>query len=161
MLWWGMAAERRVSVKRLILFVFIPLVLLIGAAVGVMTSGLLKGSEKDEPPPPPKVDLAKLPGGYVDIPDLIINMRAADGAPRLLIMQATIHLESADFRPMVQNELPKVQSALILFLRKQNPDSLYTGAAVETLRAQMEKITAEAIKPQKMTGLTIARMQIR
>ena len=78
-----MANERRLSVKRLILFVFLPLVLLIGAAVGVMTSGLLKGDKPDEPPPPPKVDLTKLPGGYVDVPDLIINMRGADGTPPL------------------------------------------------------------------------------
>jgi flagellar FliL protein len=157
-----MASERRLSVKRLILFVFLPLVLLIGAAVGVLTSGLLKSGDKpDEPPPPPKVDLSKLPGGYVDVPDLIINMRGADGSPRLLIMQVTIHLESQDFRPQVQADLPKVQSALILFLRKQNPDDLYTGAAVETLRAKMEQLAAEAIKPQKLVGLSIGRMQIR
>ena len=156
-----MASERKRSVKRLVLFVFLPLVLLIGAAVGVMTSGLLGTPNKDEPPPVPKVDLSKLPGGYVDIPDLIINMRAKDGSPRLLIMQATIHLETQDFRPQVQNDLPKVQSALILFLRKQDPDSLYTAGSVETLRAQMEKLTADAIKPQKLVGLTIGRMQIR
>ncbi len=156
-----MANERRLSVKRLILFVFLPLVLLIGAAVGVMTSGLLKGDKPDEPPPPPKVDLTKLPGGYVDVPDLIINMRGADGTPRLLIMQVTMHLELADNRPLVQAELPKVQSALILFLRKQNPDDLYTAASVEVLRQQMEKLASDAIKPQKLTGLTIGRMQIR
>ena len=156
-----MASDRKISVKRLVLFVFLPLVLLIGAAVGVMTSGLLKTSEKDEPPPVPKVDLTKLPGGYVDIPDLIINMRAPDGSPRLLIMQATMHLALADSRPLVQNELPKVQSSLILFLRKQNPDALYTASAVESLRQQMEKLAAEAIKPQQLMGLTIGRMQIR
>lgn len=154
-------AERKLSIKRLVLFVFMPLVLLIGAAVGVMTSGLLKGDKPDEPPPPPKVDLSKLPGGYVDVPDLIINMRGADGSARLLIMQVTMHLELADSRPLVQAELPKVQSSLILFLRKQDPDALYTGASVETLRQQMEKLAAEAIKPQKLIGLTIARMQIR
>lgn len=156
-----MASERRLSVKRLILFVFLPLVLLIGAAVGVVTSGLLKGDKPDEPPPPPKVDLTKLPGGYVDVPDLIINMRGADGTPRLLIMQVTMHLELADNRPLVQAELPKVQSALILFLRKQNPDDLYTASSVETLRQQMEKLASDAIKPQKLTGLSIGRMQIR
>jgi len=157
-----MASERRLSVKRLVLFVFLPLVLLIGAAVGVMTSGLMKTGEKsDEPPPPPKIDLTKLPGGYVDVPDLIINMRGPDGSPRLLIMQVTIHLELADHRPLVQADLPKVQSALILFLRKQNPDALATQAAVENLRAQMEKLAAEAIKPQKLMQLTIGRMQIR
>ena len=156
-----MASDRKISVKRLVLFVFLPLVLLIGAAVGVITSGLLKSPDKDEPPPVPKVDLTKLPGGYVDIPDLIINMRAPDGSPRLLIMQATMHLALADSRPLVQNELPKVQSALILFLRKQNPDALYTASAVEALRQQMEKLAAEAIKPQQLMGLTIGRMQIR
>lgn len=154
-------ADRKLSVKRLILFVFLPLVLLIGAGVGVMTSGLLKGDRPDEPPPPPKVDLTKLPGGYVDVPDLIINMRAKDGSARLLIMQVTMHLELADLRPLVQAELPKVQSSLILFLRKQDPDALYTGASVENLRQQMEKLAAEAIKPQKLVGLTIGRMQIR
>ncbi|MBM3559825.1 MAG: hypothetical protein FJX53_08135 [Alphaproteobacteria bacterium] len=101
-------AERKLSIKRLILFVFMPLVLLIGAAVGVMTSGLLKGDKPDEPPPPPKIDLTKLPGGYVDVPDLIINMRGAVGSARLLIMQVTMHLELADSRPLVQAELPKV-----------------------------------------------------
>lgn len=154
-------AERKLSIKRLILFVFMPLVLLIGAAVGVMTSGLLKGDRPDEPPPPPKVDLTKLPGGYVDVPDLIINMRAADGSARLLIMQVTMHLELADSRPLVQAELPKVQSALILFLRKQDPDALYTAASVENLRKQMEKLASDAVKPQKLIGLTIGRMQIR
>ncbi len=154
-------ADRKLSVKRLVLFVFLPLVLLIGAGVGVMTSGLLKGDKSDEPPPPPKVDLTKLPGGYVDVPDLIINMRAKDGSARLLIMQVTMHLELADLRPLVQAELPKVQSSLILFLRKQDPDALYTGASVENLRQQMEKLAAEAIKPQKLVGLTIGRMQIR
>jgi len=154
-------AERKLSIKRLILFVFMPLVLLIGAAVGVMTSGLLKGDKPDEPPPPPKIDLTKLPGGYVDVPDLIINMRAADGSARLLIMQVTMHLELADSRPLVQAELPKVQSALILFLRKQDPDTLYTAASVEALRKQMEKLASDAVKPQKLIGLTIGRMQIR
>ena len=137
-------AERKLSIKRLILFVFMPLVLLIGAAVGVMTSGLLKGDKPDEPPPPPKIDLTKLPGGYVDVPDLIINMRGADGSARLLIMQVTMHLELADSRPLVQAELPKVQSALILFLRKQDPDTLYTAASVEVLRKQMEKLASDA-----------------
>ena len=154
-------AERKLSIKRLILFVFMPLVLLIGAAVGVMTSGLLKGDKPDEPPPPPKIDLTKLPGGYVDVPDLIINMRGADGSARLLIMQVTMHLELADSRPLVQAELPKVQSALILFLRKQDPDTLYTAASVEVLRKQMEKLASDAVKPQKLIGLTIGRMQIR
>jgi len=120
-----LAIDRRLSVKRLIVFVFLPLVLLIGAAVGIMTSGLMKTADKtDEPPPPPKIDLTKLPGGYVDVPDLIINMRAPDGSARLLIMQVTMHLETQEARPLVQADLPKVQSALILFLRKQNPDAL-------------------------------------
>jgi flagellar basal body-associated protein FliL len=153
--------DRRISVKRLVLFVFFPLVLLIGAAVGVLTSGLLKGSESNEPPPPPKIDLTKLPGGYVDVPDLIINMRGPDGTARLLIMQVTMHLELADSRPLVQAELPKVQSALILYLRKQNPDALYQSSAVEKLRQDMEKLAAEAIKPQKLLQLTIGRMQVR
>jgi flagellar basal body-associated protein FliL len=155
-----MAGDRRISIKRLVLFVFFPLVLLIGAAVGVVTSGLLKSNEP-KVPVVPKVDLTKLPGAYVDVPDLIINMRARDGAPRLLIMQATIHLESVDSRPMVQNDLPKVQSALILFLRKQDPDAMAGSAGVEAVRAQMEQLTADAIKPQKLMGLSIGRMQIR
>jgi hypothetical protein len=76
-------------------------------------------------------------------------------------MQVTMHLELADNRPLVQAELPKVQSALILFLRKQNPDDLYTASSVETLRQQMEKLASDAVKPQKLLGLTIGRMQIR
>ena len=88
-------------------------------------------------------------------------MRGADGSARLLIMQVTMHLELADSRPLVQAELPKVQSALILFLRKQDPDTLYTAASVEVLRKQMEKLASDAVKPQKLIGLTIGRMQIR
>jgi len=54
-----------------------------------------------------------------------------------------------------------LQSALILFLRKQDPDTLYTAASVEALRKQMEKLASDAVKPQKLIGLTIGRMQIR
>ena len=153
--------DRKLSVKRLVLFVFLPLVLLIGAAVGVVTGGFLKGNESGEPPPPPKVDLTKLPGGYVDIPDLIINMRAADGSPRMLIMQSSLHLETQEARDAIKNELPKVQSSLILFLRKQNPDALSQAANLEKVRQEMEKLAAEAIKPQKLMQLSISRITIR
>jgi flagellar FliL protein len=155
------SGDRRVSIKRLILFVFMPLVLLIGAAVGVVTGGFLKGSESAEPPPPPKVDLTKLPGGYVDIPDLIINMRAPDGSPRMVIMQSAMHLEDLKARELIKQDLPKVQSALILYLRKQNPDALAQTADVEKMRQEMERLAAEAIKPHKLMQLTISRLTIR
>src|SRR5688500_7504894 len=156
-----MASDRKLSIKRLVLFVFLPLVLLIGAAVGVVTGGFLKGNDSGEPPPPPKVDLTKLPGGYVDIPDLIINMRATDGSPRMVIMQSSMHLEDLAARELIKQDLPKVQSALILYLRKQNPDTLAQAANVEKVRQEMEKLAAEAIKPQKLMQLTISRLTIR
>ena len=155
------SGDRKLSIKRLVLFVFLPLVLLIGAAVGVVTGGFLKGNESGEPPPPPKVDLTKLPGGYVDIPDLIINMRAPDGSPRMVIMQSAMHLESLEARELIKQDLPKVQSALILYLRKQNPDTLVMAANVEKVRQEMERLAAEAIKPHKLMQLSISRLTIR
>jgi flagellar protein FliL len=156
-----MASDRKLSIKRLVLFVFLPLVLLIGAAVGVVTGGFMKGNDSGEPAPPPKVDLTKLPGGYVDIPDLIINMRAPDGSPRMVIMQSALHLESLEARELIKQDLPKVQSALILYLRKQNPDSLTQAVNLEKVRQEMEKLATEALKPHKVMQLSISRMTIR
>jgi flagellar basal body-associated protein FliL len=78
-----------------------------------------------------------------------------------VIMQSAMHLEDLGARELIKQDLPKVQSALILYLRKQNPDTLVLAANVEKVRQEMEKLAAEAIKPQKLMQLTISRLTIR
>jgi flagellar basal body-associated protein FliL len=143
------------------MFVFLPLVLIVGAAAGIVTSGIL-GSAEDQPkepkPEPPK---KLIPGGYVDVPDLLVNMTASNGETRLLILNVSLQLESADLRGPVQLHLPAVSSSLNLYLRRVDPDSLARGVGIDAIKQEMEKRVADIIKPIKLLGISVTRMQIR
>jgi flagellar FliL protein len=149
----------RLSIKRLILFVFLPLVLLVGAGVGVMTSGMLK-SNKPKVIEPEVFDPKKMPAAYVDVPDLLINVRGQDGKARLIIVGVTLAFGDPNARQEVNNDIAKVTDPLIIYLRKVDPVVYGKAADLEQLRQEMERRVAEAIKPIELKSLQIRSVQM-
>ena len=149
----------RLSIKRLVLFVFLPLVLLVGAGVGVMTSGVIK-SNKPKLIQPEVFDPKNLPAAYVEVPDLLINVRTKDGATRLVIMGITLAFGDPTARQEVNNNIAKVTDPLIISLRKTDPEIYGKADALERLRQEMERQVAEAIKPIELKSLQIRSLQM-
>jgi flagellar FliL protein len=153
------ATRTRLSVKRLILFVFLPLVLLVGAGVGVMTSGMLKSS-KPKVMEPEVFDPKKLPAAYVELPDLLINVRGKDGRPQLMIMGVTLAFADPNARQEVNNNSASVSDPLILYLRKVDSSAFIKADELERVRQEMERRVAEAIKPIELKSLQIRSLQM-
>jgi flagellar FliL protein len=149
----------RLSIKRLVLFVFLPLVLLVGAGVGVMTSGILK-SNKPKVIEPEVFDPKKLPAAYVDVPDLLINYRTKDGKSQLVIMGVTLAFADPNARQEVNNDVAKVTDPLIIYLRKIDPAVFGKAQELEQLRQEMERRVADAIKPVDLKSLQIRSLQM-
>ncbi|MBI1773822.1 MAG: flagellar basal body-associated FliL family protein [Proteobacteria bacterium] len=149
----------KLSIKRLVLFVFLPLILLVGAGVGVMTSGMIK-SNKPKVIEPEVFDPKKLPASYSEVPDLLINLRAKDGSPRLVIMGVTLAFGDPNARAEVNNDIAKVTDVLILYLRKTTPEIYSKAAELEAVRQEMERRVQEAIKPVELKSLQIRSLQM-
>ncbi len=149
----------RLSIKRLVLFVFLPLILLVGAGVGVMTSGMMK-SNKPKVLAPEVFDPKNLPASYVEVPDLLINYRTKDGASRLVIMGVTLALGDPNARQEVNNDIAKVTDTLIMYLRKIDPEMLNKASELEKVRQEMERRTGEVIKPIEVKSLQIRSLQM-
>ena len=151
----------RLSIKRLILFVFLPLVLLVGAGVGVMTSGILKSSASKPKVMEPEVfDPKNLPAAYVEVPDLLVNLRGKDGKPELIIVGVSLAFADPNARGEVNNNLAKVTDPLIIYLRKVDPETFSNADQLERLRQDMEQRVREAIKPVDLKSLQIRSVQM-
>jgi flagellar basal body-associated protein FliL len=135
-------------------------VLLVGAGVGTMTSGLLKSNKTVAVAEPQVFDPKNLPAAYVEVPDLLINLRDKNGQSRLVIMGVTLAFADPNARTEVNNDIAKVTDPLIIYLRKTDPEIYGKADALERLRQEMERRVAEAIKPIDLKSLQIRSLQM-
>src|SRR5258708_6793562 len=149
----------RLSIKRLGLFVFLPLILLVCAGCALMTSAMMN-SNKPKVLAPGVFDPKTLPASYVEVPDLLINSRTKDGASRLVIMGVTLALGEPNARQEVNNDIAKVTDTLIMYLRKIDPEMLNKASELEKVRQEMERRTGEGIKPIEVKSLQIRSLQM-
>jgi flagellar FliL protein len=154
------AGRTRLSIKRLVLFVFLPLVLLVGAGVGMMTSGMIKSSKPAKVIEPTVFDPKNLPAAYVDVPDLLINLKDKSGTSRLVIMGVTLSFADPNARQEVNNDIAKVTDVLIIYLRKVDLAAFSKADELERIRQEMERRVADAIKPIDVKSLQIRSLQM-
>jgi flagellar FliL protein len=92
--------RKKFSGKKLVLFVVLPLVLLIGAAAGIYFSGVLDmllGKKEEEhhaePVPPPHEPEG--PPVFYDLPDMLVNLNSTGKRPAFLKIKISIQLGKA------------------------------------------------------------------
>jgi flagellar FliL protein len=123
------------SNRRLLLIVSAVLLVLIGATVAVLLFlGLdaVPGHKKPtdaEAPPAESV--------FVEAPAMVVNLRSADGAPRLIKLTVSLVPTKAEDAEMLKARLPLVIDAFQPFLRELRPEDLAGAAAVFRIKEEL------------------------
>ncbi|MEW6091259.1 MAG: flagellar basal body-associated FliL family protein, partial [Pseudomonadota bacterium] len=111
-------ARSRLAGKVLVLYVVLPVLLIIGAGIGVYMSGIFGGSE--EAAEKPVVEAAPV---YYDMPDFLVNL-AGPPPQHYLKMRVSLQVRDKEAVPMVEAAMPRILDGFQTFLRELRPEDL-------------------------------------
>lgn len=136
----ALPVKRKLSGKVLILYVVLPLVVLIGAGVGVFMSGLLGGDEHKEEE---KVVVAPV---FYDLPDFLVNL-SGEAPQHFLKMKVTLQIVDAEAALKLDAELPRVLDSFQVFLRELRPTDVEGSAGMLRVKEELLRRINLAVQP--------------
>ncbi|MGV8996847.1 MAG: flagellar basal body-associated FliL family protein [Parvibaculaceae bacterium] len=137
----GAPAKRKLSGKVLILYIVLPLVVLIGAGVGVYMSGLLGGGEEKHAEKP----AVAMPVFY-ELPEFLVNL-SGEAPQHFLKMKVTLQINDAEAAKRLDAELPRVVDAFQVFLRELRPEDVQGSAGMLRVKEELLRRINLAIQP--------------
>ncbi|WP_207456790.1 flagellar basal body-associated FliL family protein [Azospirillum sp. SYSU D00513] len=162
--------RKKFSGKKLVLFIILPLVLLIGAGAGVYFSGLLDsllGKEEhaeeqaaEAPPADPAHDPLLNPVFY-DLPDMLVNLNSTGKRPSYLKIRISIQLSKPEDVPAVEHVLPRIIDNFQVYLRELRLDDLKGSAGMYRLRQELLMRITAAAHPVKVKDVLFKEMLVQ
>ncbi|CAO3431028.1 flagellar basal body-associated FliL family protein [Azospirillum doebereinerae] len=161
--------RKKFSGKKLVLFVILPLVLLIGAGAGVYFSGLLdsllgKNTEEhaaeEHPAEPAQPDPHAAPIFY-DLPDMLVNLNSAGKRPAFLKIKISIQVSKAEDVPAIEHVLPRIIDNFQVYLRELRLEDLRGSAGMYRLRQELLLRITAAAHPVKVKDVLFKEMLVQ
>jgi len=158
------SARKRLSGKKLILFVVLPLLLVVGAGAGLWFSGalapLMSGGSPAEPvsAAPEKATAQTV---YWDLPDILVNLRTDGPRPSFLKISIALELERAEDRSAIEKVMPRVTDTFQVYLRELRADQLQGSAGLIRLREELLSRINAAVRPARVKDVLFKEMLIQ
>ncbi len=158
--------RKKFSGKKLVLFVILPLVLLIGAGAGVYFSGLLdsllgkKEEQVEHAEEPPKPDLHAAPVFY-DLPDMLVNLNSSGKRPAFLKIKISIQLSKGEDQSAIEHVLPRIIDNFQVYLRELRLEDLKGSAGMYRLRQELLMRINAAAFPTKVKDVLFKEMLVQ
>lgn len=139
--------KRKLSGKVLVLYVVLPLIVLIGAGVGVYMSGLLGGGDKAH-----EEEHVVVEPVFYDLPDFLVNL-SGDAPQHFLKMKVTLQIVNADAAKRLDAEMPRILDAFQIFLRELRPEDLEGSAGMLRVKEELLRRINLAVQPPLVTDI--------
>ncbi len=155
--------KRKPSIVKLGLLIGLPVLILLLAGVGGALF-FMGGGDEDE------AHLAEEDGEHADpardyatyrfSDPVIVQVRAANGAPLLLSMNIELEIADPAMAPVLDERMGRVLDGYAAFLRELTPDDLAGSAGLHRVRMELLRRTNLAIAPQRVEGVLITQMLV-
>lgn len=146
--------SKRLSSKKLVMFIVLPLILLLGGGAGLYFSGILgkkdaehaegKDGKKDEHAAAPSTEG---PGFYYDIPDIIVNLNDPGSKQRFLKLSISLEIPTKEDQPKLEAVMPRITDHFQTYLRELRVEDLRGSAGVYRLRQELLDRVKNAANP--------------
>jgi flagellar protein FliL len=106
--------------------------------------------------------IAEGPDGvtFYTLPDMVVNIQAADGRPTFLKLKLTLEMHDAALAEHLQAEMPRMQDMFQSFLRELRPEDLAGSAGSFQLRAEILRRVNLIAAPGKVDAVLIEEMLV-
>jgi flagellar FliL protein len=98
---------------------------------------------------------------YFDMPDLVVNIQSADGAPAYLKLSVALELDSADEKAGLQVLMPRVIDQFQGYLRELRIDDLHGSAGVVRLKEELLRRVNVAAAPYPVHDVLLKEMIVQ
>ncbi|HZV85579.1 MAG TPA: flagellar basal body-associated FliL family protein [Brevundimonas sp.] len=107
--------------------------------------------------------IAEGPDGvtFFTLPDMVVNIQAADGRPTYLKLKLTLETKDAHVAEQLQGEMPRMQDMFQGFLRELRPEDLAGSAGSFQLRAEILRRVNLLAAPGKVDAVLIEEMLVQ
>ncbi len=156
-----MGGRKRLSGKKLVLFILLPLILVLGAGAGLYVTGILGGAKGgEEAQAVQRSDQPRQPV-YYDVPDILANLRSDGPRPVYLKISISLELDRVEDRAAVDKVLPRVIDTFQVYLRELRPDQLQGSAGLIRLREELLSRINVAVRPVQVRDVLFKEMLIQ
>ena len=132
--------------KKIVIFVLLPLLLIAGSAAGIYFSGIL-GSHEEEASDGPKKPTAAVIGTYFDVPDFIINLKGPQNKIVFLQLKLNIELKKPEDVERAKVNLPRLQDAIVTYFHRMDPEKIQDDPGFTTIRQDLAQRMSASVKP--------------
>jgi flagellar FliL protein len=98
------------------------------------------------------------PPAFVDAPEMIVNLRSPDGAPRFLKLHVMFVPANAEAEAELKERLPLILDSFQPYLRELRPQDLAGSAAVFRVKEELRLRAADVVGPDKVKDVLIQDM---
>lgn len=98
---------------------------------------------------------------FLTLPDMIVNIQAADGRPTFLKLTLTLEMQDPELAHHLQAESPRLNDILQTFLRELRPEDLAGSAGSYQLRQEILRRVNLVAAPEEVDAVLIEEMLIQ
>lgn len=157
----GMTTRKRLSGKKLVLFVLVPLILVGAIAGGLYFSGILTGAASKGNEEAAKAENKPVQITYYDLPDMLVNLRSDSPRPSFLKISVSLELEHPEDRVVLERILPRVTDTFQVYLRELRVDQLQGSAGLLRLREELLSRVNAASRPVRVRDVLFKEMLVQ
>jgi flagellar FliL protein len=162
------STRKRLSGKKLVLFVILPVLLVVGAAAGLWFSGALSPLVSGEGKVAAE-SAAPVAGAGNGAPifwpakpmELLVNLRTDNPRPSFLKLSVSLELERAEDGVKIADVMPRVTDTLQVYLRELRADQLQGSAGLLRVREELLARINAAVRPVRVKDVLFTEMLIQ
>ncbi|MDB3952256.1 flagellar basal body-associated FliL family protein [Alphaproteobacteria bacterium] len=150
--------------KKIVLFVVVPLLLLIGVGAGVYFSGMLDAEpvKKVEAANADAVDETGGPGHYFEIDEVIVTLSGGPGQKQsFLKMRINLELQKASDQARIEQVMPRIIDNFQVFLRELRIEELQGSHGLYRVKEELLARVNAAAHPVKIKDVLFKEMLVQ
>ena len=148
---------RRFDLKKMLIFVALPVVVLAGAGGGAAWwFGLLDGGAQGS------VDVPEVkPSYFYDLPEMTINLARVDKRTQYLRLKVSLELSDEDLVERIEPVLPRVLDAFQVYLRELRISDIEGSAGLMRLKEELQRRINVAVYPAKVDSVLFKEILVQ
>ena len=158
----GSASGRRIPGKKLVLFIFLPFLLIGATGGGIYASGLLDsllGIEERDGEIMVEEELG--PSVFYEVPAMLVNLNSSGRKTGYLKLSVSLEVGSEEDFPKLDAVLPRIVDDFQVYLRELRIEDLRGSAGLQRLREELFMRVANAAAPTVVRDVLFREMLIQ
>jgi len=155
--------RKRWSGKRLVLFIVLPLLIVLGGLGGAYMSGVLDGliGGAPEMADADAADDPNRPVVFYDLPEILVNLNSGGRQTSYLKLRVALELEDPQAVPNLERLVPRVMDNFQIYLRELRPEDVSGSAGLYRIKEELLYRINTAVRPIKVHDVLFKEMIVQ